>query len=86
MSAVNPAVTETVGMAYLETRKRKLAVVYLDSIRVTGSDLEVDYWPFDTEDSVYPIVEDVCSVCATTGQIRLDSDFTDAATLRWLGE
>jgi hypothetical protein len=61
-------------------------VVYLDSIRVTGSDLDVDYWPFDTEDSIYPIVEDVCAVCATTGQIRLDSDFTDAATLRWLGE
>ncbi len=60
-------------------------VVYLDSVRVTGSDLEVDYWPFDTEDSIYPIVEDVCAVCATTGQIRLDSDFTDAAALRWLG-
>lgn len=29
MSAVSPHVTETVGMAYLETRKRKFAVVYL---------------------------------------------------------
>jgi len=61
-------------------------VVYVDSIRITGSSLDRDRWPFDDAESIRTLVEDTCPPCATTGQLWLDSDFTAPATLSWLGE